>query len=210
MLIICFITEQIKKLCVHDRHHKIECIIGITDNHEHCCLLIPDHIQLHFIIRHDLPKFLDIKRSKSGAAGNKDRLRCFSGSQLIFSILSDCKVFRIIRLQFFKQFINRILKFFIFFSRFTGIDEFQKSRKVLFFFRRFIPNITDQSRIQKAFRFHPEIFRRFFSFPLRICDNGIHKFEDIFFTTDVMEWIVVHRLFEIDRIQHLDPIASIY
>ena len=176
MLIICFITEQIKKLCVHDCHHKIECIIGITDNDKHCCLLISNHIQLHLIIGHDLPKLLDIKWCKSGAAGNKDRLRCFSGSQLIFSVLSDCKVFRILCLQFFKQFIYRILKFFIIFSRFTGIDKFQKRRKVLFLFRRFIPDITDQGRIQKTFRFNPEILRRFFSFPLRICYDGIHQF----------------------------------
>ena len=32
---------------------KIECVIGITDDDKHGCSLIADHIQFHFVIRHD-------------------------------------------------------------------------------------------------------------------------------------------------------------
>ena len=32
---------------------KVECVIGITDDDKHGCSLITDHIQFHFVIRHD-------------------------------------------------------------------------------------------------------------------------------------------------------------
>ena len=40
---------------------KVECVIGITDDDKHGCSLIADHIQFHFVIRHDFSKLLNIK-----------------------------------------------------------------------------------------------------------------------------------------------------
>ena len=51
MYIICPVTEQIKKLCIHDRHNKVKGIICIRNNDKHGRPLIAQHIQLHFIIR---------------------------------------------------------------------------------------------------------------------------------------------------------------
>ena len=51
--IICFITKQVKELGVHDCYHKVECVIGITDDDKHGCSLIADHIQFHLVIQHD-------------------------------------------------------------------------------------------------------------------------------------------------------------
>ena len=53
MLIICFITKQVKELGVHDRYHKVECVICITNDDKHGCSLIANHIQFHFVIGHD-------------------------------------------------------------------------------------------------------------------------------------------------------------
>ena len=53
MLIIRFITKQVKELGVHDCYHKVECVIGITDDDKHGCSLIADHIQFHLVIQHD-------------------------------------------------------------------------------------------------------------------------------------------------------------
>ena len=44
MLIIRLITKQVKKLGVHDRYHKVECVICIADDDKHSCSLITDHI----------------------------------------------------------------------------------------------------------------------------------------------------------------------
>ena len=53
MLIICFITKQVKELGVHDRYHKVECVICITNDDKQGCSLIANHIQFHFVIGHD-------------------------------------------------------------------------------------------------------------------------------------------------------------
>lgn len=39
------VTEQVKKLRIHDRHDKIERVIGVGDNDKQRCLFIPDHIK---------------------------------------------------------------------------------------------------------------------------------------------------------------------
>ena len=51
-------TAPIRKV---KNHFKIECVIGITDDDKHGCSLIADHIQFHFVIRHDFSKLLNIK-----------------------------------------------------------------------------------------------------------------------------------------------------
>lgn len=73
-------------------------------------------------------------------------------------------MFRIFCFQFLKQFIHCIFKIFILFPCLTGIDKFQQCRKILFFFRSLIPDISDQGRIQKPLCFDPEILCCFFSF----------------------------------------------
>ena len=117
---------------------------------------------------------------------------------------------RIFCFQFLKQFVHRIFKIFILFPRLTGVDKFQKGRKILFFLRRFIPDISDQSCIQKPLSFDPEIFRRFLPFPLGIGDDRIHQFQDILLRADIMEGVIMHGFAEIDGVQHLDLISVVH
>ena len=53
-------------------------------------------------------------------------------------------MFRLLLFQFRKQFIHRILKFFVILAGFAGIDKFQQRGEVLFFFRGFIVDIADE------------------------------------------------------------------
>lgn len=80
---------------------------------------------------------------------NKSLKAYNTGSKLVLAILPYCKVFRIFCFQFFKQFIHCIFKFFIILPGLTGIDKLQQSRKVLFFLRCLIPDVSDQCRIQR-------------------------------------------------------------
>ena len=125
VFIVCLIAEQIEKLCVHDGYNKIEGVIGIGDDDEHCRLTISQHIKLHFVIAHQLPKLLYVKRRKSRTAGDKDRFCCFACGELVFLILSHRKVIGFLRFQFLKEQVNCVLKFLVILSRFGSVDKFK-------------------------------------------------------------------------------------
>ena len=70
--IIRFVAEQVEQLSIHDSYNEIERIVGVGDDNKHCCPAIPQLIQFHLVIAHDLPQFHDIKGCQSGPAGNQD------------------------------------------------------------------------------------------------------------------------------------------
>ena len=94
---------------------------------------------------------------------------------LEFAVLLDGKVVRLPFLQLRKEQVHRALISFVILSGFTGIDKVQKCDEVLFFLRGLVPNVADQCGIIEAFRFDPEIFRRFFSFALRVHNQCVHQ-----------------------------------
>ena len=82
----------------------------------------------------------------------KKSLRAYiTGSQLVFLILPDCKMLRLLLFQFLKKLIHRIPKFFVILTGFAGVDELQQRGKVLFFLRGFIPDIANQCAVEQAF-----------------------------------------------------------
>ena len=63
-------------------------------------------------------------------------------------------------------------------------------------------DISDQCRIEQCFGFHPEIIAGF-SVSLRVGDKRCHQLQNILFTVDIREGIVVVGLFEVDGIEDL-------
>ena len=80
--IIRLVAEQVKKLGVHNRHDKVEGIVGIRDNDEQRRLAVADAIQLHLVVTHQLPQLRDVKRGEPCAAANQDRLGGFARDKL--------------------------------------------------------------------------------------------------------------------------------
>ena len=76
--IIRLVAEQVEKLGVHNRHDKVEGIVGIGDDDEQRRLAVADAIQLHLVVTHQLPQLRDVKRGKPCTAANQDRLGCFA------------------------------------------------------------------------------------------------------------------------------------
>ena len=72
--------------------------------------------------------------------------------QLVFFILSDCKVVRVLLFQLLKQQVNRIFEILIIFPCFTGIYQINQYGKILFLLRCFVPDICDQGCIIELFR----------------------------------------------------------
>ena len=82
----------------------------------------------------------------------KKSLRAYiSGSQLVFLILADRKMFRLLLFQFLKKLIYGIFEGFIILAGFAGVDELQQRGEVLLLLRGFIPDIADQCTVEQAF-----------------------------------------------------------
>ena len=80
---------------------------------------------------------------------------------------------RVLFFQLIKELVHGIFETLIILSSFRSIDHFQQGGEVLFTFWSFIPDVSNQSRVIETFRFDPEIFTSFFTFPLGVDDDGV-------------------------------------
>ena len=70
--VVRFLTEQVEELGIGHGNQEIERAVRITHDQEQRCFLIPEGIQLQFVVGRQLPELLDIKDGKPCAAGNQD------------------------------------------------------------------------------------------------------------------------------------------
>ena len=107
-----------------------------------------------------------------------------------------------------KQQIYGIFERFIIFPDFHCVYHLYECRKILLIFWSFIIDVADQSRVKKRLGLHPKIIAGF-AFPFRIGNQHRNQFENVFLAMDIREWIVVHRLPKVNRIEHFDLIRLI-
>ena len=113
---------------------------------------------------------------------------------------------RVLFFQVFKHDVDRVLEFFIILADLHGIDKLNQGGEVLFFYRGFIVDISDQGTVEQRFRFGPE-FVTGFTVAFGVGDQRSDELQDVFFAVNISEGIIVHALFEIDRIQDPDLIS---
>ena len=104
-----------------------------------------------------------------------------------------------------KKNIHRVLVLFIIFPDIHRIEHLQKCRKVLFFFRCLVMNVSDQRRVEQRLRLGPELIPGF-SFSFRIGDQRCNELQYVLLRVNIGKGIVFHRFPEIDRIEDLDDI----
>ena len=107
-----------------------------------------------------------------------------------------------------EQQIYGIFERFIIFPDFHCVYHLYERRKILLIFWSFIIDVADQSRVKKRLGLHPKIIAGF-AFPFRIGNQHRNQFENVFLAMDIREWIVVHRLPKVNRIEHFDLIRLI-
>ena len=61
VFIVGLVTQKIEKLGIHQRNQKIKGAVRIRNNDEQGGLGIAQRVQLHFVVRRDLPDFRNIK-----------------------------------------------------------------------------------------------------------------------------------------------------
>ena len=69
-------------------------------------------------------------------------------------------------------------------------------------------DITNQCTIQKGFCLHPEIVSGL-AFAFGISDQRRDQLQNVLFAMDIGERIIVHGLFEVNGVQHLNPVRFI-
>ena len=57
--IVRFLAEEVEELCIRHTDEEIESAVRITHDQEQRCFLIPEGIQLQFVIGRQLPELLD-------------------------------------------------------------------------------------------------------------------------------------------------------
>ena len=149
---------------------------------------------------------MDVEWCQPSTAGNEDALCGLTCGQLVKFVLPPCKAVRLCFCQIFKEQINRVLVFLIVLQHLHSIEHFQQGRKILFLYWGFIMQIGDKRSQQKTFRFFPE---RVAASPLTlgVGHKRCNQFQNVLFTVDVAERIVVHRLFEVDGVQDFYLVA---
>ena len=203
VFIIRLITEQIEKLTLEHGDHEIKGGVRVAHNEEQGGFSVAQGIKFQIVILHQIPQFLNIEWGKSGSAANQDGLCRFAGSQLVFLVLFDCEMVRLFFLQTGEHEINGALVCLVVLPGLACVYHFQKGDEVLFFLRGLIPDIANQGTVQEAFRLDPEILGRFFTVAFGVGYDGVGKFQNILFTPQIGEWVIVHGLLKVDRVQHL-------
>ena len=61
VFIIRTVTQQIDKLALEHGENEVEGGVRVAHNQEQYRLFIPDGVQFHFIVLHQLPHFPDVK-----------------------------------------------------------------------------------------------------------------------------------------------------
>ena len=90
-----------------------------------------------------------------------------------------------------------------------AVDHLDEGGEVLFLHRGLIVDVADQRAVQQRFRLDPEIVPGL-ALSLGVGDQRCHQLQDVLFAMDIAEGVIVHGLFEVDGVQHLDLVWLIH
>ena len=90
-----------------------------------------------------------------------------------------------------------------------AVDHLDEGGKVLFLHRGFVVDVADQRAVQKRLCLDPEIIPGL-ALALGVGDQRCHQLQDVLFAMDIAEGVIVHRLLEVDGVQHLDLVWLIH
>ena len=68
--IVGLVTEQIKKLAVHQSGYEIKGAVRIRKDHKQCRFFVAQGVQLQFVRFHKVPEFFYVKGSQARAAAH--------------------------------------------------------------------------------------------------------------------------------------------
>ena len=114
---------------------------------------------------------------------------------------------RLLFLQCFKHQIHRILELFVILTDLHGIDELDQGGEVLLLLRCFIMDIADQCTVEQRFRLIPERITAL-TIAFGVGHESRGQLQNVLLRMDIGKWVIVHRLFEVDGVEDLDPVPG--
>ena len=69
--VVRLVAQQVEKLGVHERRHKIEGAVRIREDDKQRRFAVAQGVQLQLVLRHEVPQLRDVKGRKAGAAANQ-------------------------------------------------------------------------------------------------------------------------------------------
>ena len=145
--IVRLVAEQVEKLALQHGNDEIEGGIGIAHNEEQRRFPVTHCVQLQFILRHNVPKLLDIEGGEAGAAAHQNAFECLARRHFEFDILLDGEVLRLLFCQIVKEDIYGTFIGLVVLSGFAGVQQVQKRDEVPFLRLRLIPDVADQGAV---------------------------------------------------------------
>ena len=167
----------------------------------------PDHFALRQYKKYKLAAGVVCSKRLLNQAVGKSLRAYNTRRQFIFSVLLHREMVGVAFFQVGKQQIDGALIFLVVLAGFAGVDKFQQGNKVHFLGGGFVPDVAHQRAIQKPFCLYPKILRAFFSLTFGIRYQRIYQLQNIFLAADIHKGVVVHRFFEVNRIQYLNAVA---
>lgn len=205
--VVRLVAQQIEKLRVHERRHKIESAVRIREDDEQRRFAVAQGIQLQLVLRHEVPQLRDVKGRKAGAAGNQNRLQSFARGHFEFAVLLHGEVVRVLLLQLGEQQVHGGLELLVVLPRLAGVDEVQQGDEVALLRLRLVPDVPDEGRIVQALGFDPKILGTLFALSLGVKDQGVHQLQNILLAADVRQRVVPHGLLEVDEVQAFNAVS---
>ena len=89
-------------------------------------------------------------------------LAVFSGSQLVFLVLTDGEVVGLLGFQCIKHQVYRVFELLVILPDLHGVDELDEGREILLLYRGLIVDIPNQRAIQQGLCFDPKNRLRLF------------------------------------------------
>ena len=80
--IVGLFAKQVKQLGITHGYKEIKAVISVTHDEEQGSFPVSQSIQLQLIISRDLTQLCNVEHGKASAAGNQNRLGCFSRDKL--------------------------------------------------------------------------------------------------------------------------------
>src|SRR5699024_12472135 len=95
--VVRLVAQQVEKLGVHERRHKIEGAVRIREDDEQRRFAVAQGVQLQLVLRHEVPQFLNVKGRQAGAAANQYAFQSFARDEKSRTFSSNSKRSHILR-----------------------------------------------------------------------------------------------------------------
>ena len=185
------LAQQVKHLRERQGHNEIVGAVCVADNEESRRPLVPQLVQLHFVIGHNFPELGDVKGGQPRPTGNQDRPGCFAAGKAVLAVLLHRKAIRLALFQPGEHIIHRVHKVRIVLFHLHVGDHIHQRIHIPVLRWPHKNDVGNQGAVQERFRFRPKRIS-LLALALGVGNQGIDEFQDVRLVADIGQGVIVH------------------